>query len=73
MGANQALCDAAEILPRIVELAQKKNRTSSDYQVAVNRFEAAMFPRAFHWVRASGDFTNQWVSFDRPPERVTSY
>jgi hypothetical protein len=62
MGANQAICDTADMVPRIVELAQKAGRSSTDYMAAVTRYETAVILRAFYWVKASGDFTNQWVS-----------
>ncbi|KAF3025126.1 hypothetical protein E8E14_014667 [Neopestalotiopsis sp. 37M] len=54
MGANQAMCDTADILPNIVALARTKERTEADYSFAVEKYESAMFPRAFAWVRTSG-------------------
>ncbi|KAL1887285.1 hypothetical protein Sste5346_010316 [Sporothrix stenoceras] len=57
MGGNQAMCDTADILPQIVQLAEKSKTQQlkdKDYQVAVAAFEKAMFPRAFDWVRKSG-------------------
>ncbi|CAK7228831.1 hypothetical protein SBRCBS47491_007044 [Sporothrix bragantina] len=57
MGGNQAMCDTADILPRIVQLAEKSKTQKledRDYQVAVAAYEKEMFPRAFDWVRKSG-------------------
>lgn len=71
MGANQAMRDAAEILPYIQELhriAQSGHEpTENDFAMAVKQYEAKMIPRAFGWVRASGGTE---MSVSAPCERV---
>ena len=57
MGGNQAMNDTADMLPRILELAEKSaagQLREADYSTAVQVYEAAMIPRAFKWVATSG-------------------
>ena len=64
MGANQAMRDAADALPLILQLAQTSREghlTDHDYALAVAQYESEMIPRAFKWVRSSGG-TNENVS-----------
>lgn len=66
MGGNQALCDAADMLPQILRLktkAEESELTKADFEDAVGRYERAMIPRAFEWVKKSGG-TNQKVRCD---------
>jgi hypothetical protein len=67
MGGNQALCDAADILPQIVALstrAEERALEESDYQVAVKLYESVMIPRTFRWVQASGGASQDvsWIA-----------
>ncbi|KAF1808150.1 FAD/NAD(P)-binding domain-containing protein [Eremomyces bilateralis CBS 781.70] len=57
MGGNQAMCDTADLLPVIKNLAQKAEAgglSDEDFSIAVTEYESRMFPRAFGWVRTSG-------------------
>lgn len=66
MGGNQALCDAADMLPKILRLktkADERELTRADFVDAVEQYERAMIPRAFEWVKKSGG-TNQKVCYD---------
>lgn len=66
MGGNQALCDAADLLPQILKLKTKADEselTRADFADAVEQYEKAMIPRAFEWVKKSGG-TKQKVRYD---------
>jgi hypothetical protein len=57
MGGNQAMCDAADILPQVIDLNSKAlegKLDEIDYSTAVLNYEKEMLPRAFRWVRESG-------------------
>lgn len=72
MGGNQALCDAADILPQILKLKTKADEselTKADFADAVGQYERSMIPRAFEWVKKSGG-TNQKVRYDYPERRA---
>ncbi|KAF8508894.1 hypothetical protein JB92DRAFT_2950268 [Gautieria morchelliformis] len=58
MGANQALRDAAALLPSLISLARSAQladpeEMSNLVEIVNTRFEMEMFPRAFGWVNAS--------------------
>ncbi|KAJ7355623.1 hypothetical protein DFH08DRAFT_922644 [Mycena albidolilacea] len=58
MGGNQAMRDAADMLPVLVELAEKYKSSAPpgepEIKDACRRYEQAMIPRAFEWVSKSG-------------------
>ncbi|KAI1847544.1 hypothetical protein JX265_000795 [Neoarthrinium moseri] len=58
MGGQQAMHDAADVLPLIRKLAAKASTPQGlqpeDFQTACDTYEKGMIPRAFEWVRKSG-------------------
>lgn len=56
MGANQSMHDTASALPALLSLAKnEEGATNAEVAKAVEEYEAEMIPRAFSWVKASGD------------------
>ncbi|KAH7089239.1 hypothetical protein FB567DRAFT_627737 [Paraphoma chrysanthemicola] len=57
-GGNQAMHDAADILPELLALNDitltNKALSTQDFQAACARYESRMFDRAFPWVKKSG-------------------
>lgn len=47
MGANQALRDAKELYPRLVQLAKSGDRSDAAIAQTLQEHEAEMIPRAF--------------------------
>ncbi|KAK6082287.1 hypothetical protein SCUP515_02579 [Seiridium cupressi] len=66
MGGQQAMRDTADALPLILKLSQKASSSEGlrpeDFAAACNEYEDAMIPRAFDWVRKSGN--DNWVPLD---------
>ncbi|OBT64244.1 hypothetical protein VE03_06891 [Pseudogymnoascus sp. 23342-1-I1] len=63
MGANQAMHDAADILPAILDLNERsksqKILSDGNFAAAVKQYESKMMPRAFGWVKTSGGTGSQ--------------
>ncbi|KAF8586035.1 FAD/NAD(P)-binding domain-containing protein [Ramaria rubella] len=67
MGANEALQDAAVLLPYLISLSRSAEHANPDevsylVEVANAHFELEMFPRAFGWVRVSNRSAEMDVS-----------
>jgi hypothetical protein len=58
MGANQAMYDCTEMLPKLVKLNEiHRSRhlvLTEEVRESVMRYESKMLPRAFTWVEKSG-------------------
>lgn len=58
MGGQQAMHDTADILPLILQLAEKSATPQGleyhDFKAACDKYETGMIPRAFSWVQKSG-------------------
>ncbi|KAI8935608.1 hypothetical protein NX059_008172 [Plenodomus lindquistii] len=70
-GGNQALHDAADLLPELLalndialSLENKTSLTETQIEQACQRYESAMFDRAFSWVKKSGGTTFPSLDFD---------
>jgi hypothetical protein len=70
-GGNQSLHDAADLLPEILalnDIARGMDDTTAltneQIERACQRYESAMFDRAFPWVRKSGGTSYPNLDFD---------
>lgn len=72
------MSDCADILPRILELHSLATKdpdhalTKSELNKVCKDYEAAMFPRAFTWVRKSGGTKVPVLASHPPPPRLAS-
>ncbi|KAJ7880369.1 hypothetical protein B0H14DRAFT_1574287 [Mycena olivaceomarginata] len=74
MGGNQAMRDAADMLPILVELAEKYKSSAPpgepEIKDACRRYEQAMIPRAFEWVSKSGGRKPVFIDTARRLDRL---
>jgi hypothetical protein len=68
-GGNQALADCADLLPQLLHLNSLANislahPTYEDVALACEKYETAMIPRAFSWVRKSGGTSFPNINLD---------
>ncbi|KAJ4316649.1 hypothetical protein N0V94_005330 [Neodidymelliopsis sp. IMI 364377] len=68
-GGNTALADCADILPQLIHLDSLASMSSvhptpEEFQTACNKYERAMMPRAFEWVKKSGGITFANINLD---------
>lgn len=56
MGAQQAMQDTTSAMPALLSLAKSKaGPTNQEVAKAVAEYEVEMIPRAFYWVKSSGN------------------
>ncbi|KAI0144693.1 hypothetical protein BJ166DRAFT_582971 [Pestalotiopsis sp. NC0098] len=74
MGGQQAMHDTADILPLILQLAEKSATPQGleyhDFKAACDKYETGMIPRAFSWVQKSGGANFVPLNLSRILDRV---
>ncbi|KAK1532126.1 uncharacterized protein CCOS01_04109 [Colletotrichum costaricense] len=77
MGGNQAMRDTADALPLLVRLAETAKTTEglkeADIIQACDRYEGAVIPRAFEWVKRSGGKNPMTIDTSRVTDRIMLY
>jgi 2-polyprenyl-6-methoxyphenol hydroxylase-like FAD-dependent oxidoreductase len=68
-GGNQALADCADMLPQLLHLnslasVSPAHPTHGEIEIACEKYEKAMIPRAFAWVQKSGGTNFPRISLD---------
>jgi hypothetical protein len=68
-GGNQALADCADMLPQLLHLNSLASighayPTTEEISIACDKYEAAMMPRAFQWVKKSGGVSFPQINLD---------
>ncbi|KAL0782009.1 hypothetical protein CaCOL14_003343 [Colletotrichum acutatum] len=77
MGGNQAMRDTADALPLLVRLAETARTTNGvkedDITQACDKYEGAVIPRAFEWVKRSGGKNPMMIDTSRVTDRTVLY
>ncbi|KAG7068823.1 FAD/NAD(P)-binding domain-containing protein [Colletotrichum scovillei] len=77
MGGNQAMRDTADALPLLVRLAETAVTTEglkeADITQACDKYEGAVIPRAFEWVKRSGGKNPMTIDTSRVTDRTILY